>query len=236
MKNILQKIPLLILIILLLIPMGVFAGEVEDLPTGEEISIVEEVKEDETVGSDVEDSEISMMSNAISNESVENSTDSEEDVNGSSDDETINLDESSQDVAEENSDVAKEDSTSETTKESSEVVEENSDVVEENNDEVVEENVDDSSDEVTEETEENSFEFSTITDTHVLPTELIGDNKDYDAAQNSDRKLFTESLGLFEEAIKIIEQNGSKYLFITGDLTKDGEKVAHEKVAEVLQA
>lgn len=85
------------------------------------------------------------------------------------------------------------------------------------------------------ENSKNEFEFTIISDTHILPSDMIGDNEDYKLALNSDRKLLTESEGLLREALKKIEEKGSKYIFIPGDLTKDGEVKAHEKLVEILK-
>ena len=84
---------------------------------------------------------------------------------------------------------------------------------------------------------ENKFDISLISDTHVLPESLQGDkdNKDFTEAKNSDRKLFVESIGLLDAAIKIIEDKGSQILVISGDLTKDGERLGHEYLAQRLK-
>lgn len=84
---------------------------------------------------------------------------------------------------------------------------------------------------------ENKFDISIISDTHVLPESMQGkeDNKDFTNAKNSDRKLFVESTGLLDSAINIIEEKGSQILIISGDLTKDGEKLSHEYLAQKLK-
>ena len=63
---------------------------------------------------------------------------------------------------------------------------------------------------------------------------MIGENEDYEVAKNSDRKLFTESMGLLKAALKKIDEKGSKYIFVPGDLTKDGEYEAHKEFVRVL--
>lgn len=99
-----------------------------------------------------------------------------------------------------------------------------------------------------EETEKNSnvskvkeeagqeFAFTMISDTHILPQDMIEDNEAFHIAMNSDRKAFMESEGLLDAALAEITANGSKYIMITGDLTKDGEIFGHELLAKKLLA
>lgn len=98
-----------------------------------------------------------------------------------------------------------------------------------------------------EETEKNSnvskvkeeagqeFAFTMISDTHILPQDMIEDNEAFHIAMNSDRKAFMESEGLLDAALAEITANGSKYIMITGDLTKDGEIFSHQLLAKKLK-
>lgn len=83
---------------------------------------------------------------------------------------------------------------------------------------------------------EGNAKISIMSDIHVLPTELIADNPAYTKAMNSDRKLFTQSQGIFDEAINLVEKNDSEIIMIAGDLTKDGERQSHEYVSSKLEA
>lgn len=73
-----------------------------------------------------------------------------------------------------------------------------------------------------------------LSDTHVLPRNMIKDTKDYENALNSDRKMFTESSAILDAMLSEIKTLAPDVLTISGDLTKDGEKEAHEYLAEKL--
>ena len=87
----------------------------------------------------------------------------------------------------------------------------------------------------TQEISKGSVKISLMSDTHVLPNELIADNPAYTRAMHADRKLFTQSQGIFDEAIRLAEDNDSEIIMIPGDLTKDGEKQSHEYVSSKLE-
>ena len=87
----------------------------------------------------------------------------------------------------------------------------------------------------TQEVSEGRVKISLMSDTHVLPKELIADNPAYTRAMHADRKLFTQSQGIFDEAIRLAEENDSEIIMIPGDLTKDGEKQSHEYVSQKLE-
>ncbi|WP_124058685.1 metallophosphoesterase [Vaginisenegalia massiliensis] len=83
---------------------------------------------------------------------------------------------------------------------------------------------------------DNQLAITVISDIHVLPENMIADNEAFTVAVNSDRKLFEESQAAFLKSLELAEKNGSKALFITGDLTKDGEFESHTYVADQLKA
>ena len=87
----------------------------------------------------------------------------------------------------------------------------------------------------TQEISKGSVKISLMSDIHVLPNELIADNPAYTRAMHADRKLFTQSQGIFDEAIRLAEDNDSEIIMIPGDLTKDGEKQSHEYVSSKLE-
>lgn len=87
----------------------------------------------------------------------------------------------------------------------------------------------------TQEQSEGDLKISIMSDTHVLPTTLIAENDAYTRAMHSDRKLFTQSQGIFDEAINLAKKNDSEIIMIAGDLTKDGEKQSHEYVSQKLE-
>ncbi len=88
----------------------------------------------------------------------------------------------------------------------------------------------------TQEISKRSVKISLMSDIHVLPNELIADNPAYTRAMHADRKLFTQSQGIFDEAIRLAEVNDSEIIMIPGDLTKDGEVQSHKYVSEKLEA
>lgn len=88
----------------------------------------------------------------------------------------------------------------------------------------------------TQEISKGSVKISLMSDIHVLPKELIADNPAYTRAMHADRKLFTQSQGIFDEAIRLAEVNDSEIIMIPGDLTKDGEVQSHKYVSEKLEA
>lgn len=88
----------------------------------------------------------------------------------------------------------------------------------------------------TQEISKGSVKISLMSDTHVLPKELIADNPAYTRAMHADRKLFTQSQGIFDEAIRLAEVNDSEIIMIPGDLTKDGEEQSHKYVSDKLEA
>lgn len=88
----------------------------------------------------------------------------------------------------------------------------------------------------TQEVSEGRVKISLMSDTHVLPKELIADNPAYTRAMHSDRKLFTQSQGIFDEAINLAKKNDSEIIMIAGDLTKDGEEQSHAYVSSKLEA
>lgn len=88
----------------------------------------------------------------------------------------------------------------------------------------------------TQEISKGSVKISLMSDVHVLPSELIADNPAYTRAMHADRKLFTQSQGIFDEAIRLAEDNDSEIIMIPGDLTKDGEEQSHAYVSKKLEA
>jgi len=80
----------------------------------------------------------------------------------------------------------------------------------------------------------DKFDISIISDPHVLSYDLIADTKDFEKEIKIDRKLLVESEALLKEAISMIETVESKFLFLPGDLVKDGEYISHEIVKKYL--
>lgn len=70
--------------------------------------------------------------------------------------------------------------------------------------------------------------ISVISDTHLLPEHMVYDNDKFRKDMHLDRKLLAESEGLLNAALDKIHDNKSRLLFVTGDLTKDGEMLSHK--------
>lgn len=83
--------------------------------------------------------------------------------------------------------------------------------------------------------DKNKIGFTLISDTHILARELMDDNREFNMAVKYDRKFLVEGQGLLKKALELATINGSKYLLIPGDLTKDGEKKSHLEIAKILK-
>lgn len=91
----------------------------------------------------------------------------------------------------------------------------------------------------------SSLPFISVSDIHLYPESLMGKNED--GSNNSvwsqycrlKSKMFNESEAILETALKTIgeraKENGTKYVLIPGDLTKDSEYAAHARLAEMLK-
>ncbi len=77
--------------------------------------------------------------------------------------------------------------------------------------------------------------FMVISDTHVYPVELGIEGEAFEAYLNQDRKLLRESQEIMIAAKNMILEEKPGFVLISGDLTKDGEKVSHEWLAGVLE-
>ena len=80
-----------------------------------------------------------------------------------------------------------------------------------------------------------TFDISIVSDPHVLAYDLLADTEDFRKEIKIDRKLLVESEGLLCQALKMVEDAGSKYLFLPGDMVKDGEYKSHEVVVKYLK-
>lgn len=70
--------------------------------------------------------------------------------------------------------------------------------------------------------------ISIISDTHLLPEEMVASNDTFRRHMQTDRKLLAESEGLLNAALDMIHDRDSEILFVTGDMTKDGELISHQ--------
>ena len=74
-----------------------------------------------------------------------------------------------------------------------------------------------------------------LSDTHVMgPGLLVSEGEAWESYLDNDRKLVDYSRQIFDEQIEDLKAMAPDLLLITGDLTKDGERVSHEYVTEKL--
>jgi 3',5'-cyclic AMP phosphodiesterase CpdA len=81
-----------------------------------------------------------------------------------------------------------------------------------------------------------SVRFAVVSDLHYFDPSLGTTGPDLRAYIAEDRKMLVESPEILAEAIGIVRGSGVRFLLVTGDLTKDGERVDHEEVAGSLGA
>jgi len=73
-----------------------------------------------------------------------------------------------------------------------------------------------------------------ISDPHFYDSSLGTSGSAFEAYLNQDRKMLAESEAIFKAALGMIQEQRPSILFIPGDLTKDGEKINHEKMVQYL--
>ena len=80
------------------------------------------------------------------------------------------------------------------------------------------------------------LQIAVISDSHIYDSSVLGSSGSaLQAYIATDRKMLIESEAIFDSAISEIKKSSVKYLFIAGDLTKDGEKINHELLAGKLK-
>lgn len=80
-----------------------------------------------------------------------------------------------------------------------------------------------------------SLKISVLSDIHYYDPSLGVEGKAFEDYLAGDRKLLAESSAILESAMNDINNSDSEIVLISGDLTKDGERVNHLAVAEILQ-
>ena len=76
--------------------------------------------------------------------------------------------------------------------------------------------------------------FAVISDLHVYDPSLGSGCAAFETVMQADRKLLLDSIELLEYAIQDILRSDAQFVLISGDLTKDGERVCHEIAADRL--
>jgi len=77
--------------------------------------------------------------------------------------------------------------------------------------------------------------FAVLSDIHYYDTALGTSGAAFEQTMNSDRKLLKQSAELLDRAIDGILASETRFVLISGDLTKDGERTNHEAVAQALE-
>ena len=76
-----------------------------------------------------------------------------------------------------------------------------------------------------------------LSDIHYMSHTLFAENDAFHSAENSDRKLFRQSADILDKALQDVRAYKPNAIFVSGDLTKDGEQVCHNEVrTKLLQA
>ena len=77
--------------------------------------------------------------------------------------------------------------------------------------------------------------FAVMSDTHVHDTATLGaSGAEFEAYLAQDRKMIVESQETLDATLTDLKTQKLDFLLITGDLTKDGEKVNHQLMASKL--
>ena len=82
----------------------------------------------------------------------------------------------------------------------------------------------------------NELKVAILSDVHYMSHKLFGENDAFHSAENSDRKLFRQSADILTAALAKAEAWKPNAIFVSGDLTKDGEHVCHQEVHDKLIA
>ncbi|RKJ61388.1 hypothetical protein D7X33_26955, partial [Butyricicoccus sp. 1XD8-22] len=81
---------------------------------------------------------------------------------------------------------------------------------------------------------EESLNFTVLSDIHYYDKSLGTSGEALENYLANDRKLLIESEEVLESAVNDIKQSTSDVVLISGDLTKDGELISHQKVVDIL--
>ena len=87
-----------------------------------------------------------------------------------------------------------------------------------------------------EQARESSIKIAVISDLHVMAPELLKqDGNAFEQYLSRDRKMLRESVEILDTLVTDILELKPHLVLVTGDLTKDGERVSHQLVANRLQ-
>jgi DNA repair exonuclease SbcCD nuclease subunit len=82
--------------------------------------------------------------------------------------------------------------------------------------------------------EVKSAKIAVFSDPHYYAPELGTTGSAFEAYLAQDRKLLAESSAISAAAINELKKSDAKIVLISGDLTKDGEKLSHQQFSKLL--
>lgn len=81
----------------------------------------------------------------------------------------------------------------------------------------------------------DEIRIAVLSDTHYYPLNYVSDCEDYRTYVGGDPKMLEESGSILDAALQMVREDAPDILVVSGDLTKDGEKLGHEQLAERFQ-
>ena len=79
----------------------------------------------------------------------------------------------------------------------------------------------------------SEWKMCVVSDVHLMSPELLkSDGKAFQDYLSSDRKLLGESVEIMDSITNRLLAEHPKVLLVTGDLTKDGERVSHQYLVD----
>lgn len=84
--------------------------------------------------------------------------------------------------------------------------------------------------------DDGEVKIAVLSDTHYYPLNYVSDCEDYETYVGGDPKMLEESGSILDAALQMVREDAPDILVVSGDLTKDGEKLGHEQLSERFQA
>lgn len=85
-------------------------------------------------------------------------------------------------------------------------------------------------------TTSSASSFAVLSDPHLYDITTLGDSAELDTYLQNDRKMLKDSVQIFDAALADIKTRNVDFVLISGDLTKDGERINHELMVSRLTA
>lgn len=81
----------------------------------------------------------------------------------------------------------------------------------------------------------DDIRIAVLSDTHYYPLNYVSDCEDYRTYVGGDPKMLEESGSILDAALVMVQEDQPDILLVSGDLTKDGEKLGHQQLADRFQ-